>query len=828
MAISTSADLLEDALALHRRGAIAEATARYGDVLRADPGNADAYYYLGMLSCQRGRFAEGAELARKALSNDPRHARAHVLLGGALAAVGQRQDALASYERAIALAPELARAHGNRADILSEFGRFAEAIDSYDRAVALQPDSVEDWFNRGVALAAAGRNDDAMSSFDRAIAGKRDFVQAHLCRAKLLMDLRRYNEALEGVDNALAVNPGLAEAWVGRGNILAELKRYEEALAACDRALAANPAVAETWLDRGNMLYELNRLDDAIASYKRAIGLRPDLAQAWVRLGDSYSKCKQHDEAFAAYEKALGAAPDLAEAWLGCGNVCYARNRFDESFAAYERALALKPELAEAWLGRGNVCFERKRFDEALAAQDKALMLQPRLAEAWYGRGATLFETIHIADAIAAFDKALSIKPDFSSAISQRIFTLDFAQDYGFEEHHQARDHWWREVGSAIAERSHPNHVNTRDPNRRIKIGYVSADFRRHSASLAFKQVLFSHDKTQFEIFGYSSTLLEDSLTEQFRRAADQWRNAAQLSDEALCAQIKADEIDILVDLSGHSLGHRLGAFARKPAPVQVTAWGHATGTGLPTIDYLFADPVVCPPAVRHLFAEKIFDLPCIISIDPLLDQARQSEPPALAKGHVTFGVFNRVSKISDDAVSVWAKILDSVPRSQILMKHTAFDDPAMRNRLLKMFEVRGIAADRLAFLGSTSHQEHLGAFSSVDISLDTFPCNGGISTWESLQMGVPVVGKLGNNISSRVGGAIASSIGLSHWIADSAEGYAAIAEKFASRPDHLKTLRRELPSMISASAAGNSVTYTRAVESAYRTMWTNYCRTAR
>jgi predicted O-linked N-acetylglucosamine transferase (SPINDLY family) len=364
-----------------------------------------------------------------------------------------------------------------------------------------------------------------------------------------------------------------------------------------------------------------------------------------------------------------------------------------------------------------------------------------------------------------------------------------------------------------------------RDPDRRIRIGYVSADYRNHSAALAFRPVLLNHDKAQFEITCYSSTRILDGVTAEFQRAADRWRDVTRISDDALCERVQADGINILVDLSGHSAGTRLGVFARKPAPVQVTAWGHATGTGLPTIDYLFSDPVACPPEVRGLFAEKIFDLPCLISIDPLPEHVMPAALPMLSNGYVTFGVFNRPSRISDEAAALWARILDALPSSRLLMKHGGFDLPSTQARLLERFAAHGIAAERIAFRGATPRLEHFAAFNAIDIALDPFPNSGGISTWEPLQMGVPVVAKLGQGIGGRTAGAILSAVGMTDWVANTTEVYFAIAMKFAAMPEHLDALRRELPLRLADSAAGNSVKYTRAVEAAYRTMWADYCR---
>jgi predicted O-linked N-acetylglucosamine transferase (SPINDLY family) len=460
-----------------------------------------------------------------------------------------------------------------------------------------------------------------------------------------------------------------------------------------------------------------------------------------------------------------------------------------------------------------------------LTAYESALALNPNLAEAWYGSGVALAQSNRLKEALSALDTALSLKPNFPEAISDRIYVLDFTVDAGFQEQQKARDDWWKAIAPGIAERLRAPHSNNRDPGRRLKLGYVSGDFRRHSAAFCFRPLLLNHDKTQFDITCYSTSLLEDDYTEDFRRGSDRWRNVVQSTDDELYKQIQTDQIDILIDLSGHTLGNRLDVFARKPAPVQISEG--ATGTGLPMIDYLTSNPVVIPQAVRHMFAEKIVDLPAVMTIEPLPDQLGPSDPPVLSRGYITFGVFNRVGKISDEVISHWARILHAVPLSRILLKHLELDDVSTRDRLSGQFALHGIAAERVAFLGATGRSDHLTAFKDIDISLDPFPYNGGISTLESLQMGVPVVAKLGNSVSSRSAGAILSSVGMGDWVADSVEDYQAIAVRFASMPDRLKILRYELPARVSASAAGNPLTYTRAIEAVYRKTWADYCRTA-
>ncbi len=413
MTVASTIDLLQEGVSLHRRGAVAEAAARYSEVLRRDPANADAHYYLGMLACQQQLFAEGAEHARQALANDPRHARAHVLLGRALSALGRNAEALACFDRAIASAPDLAPAHSHRADVLSDMGRTAEAVESYDRALALTPDAVEDWFNRGVALAALGRHQEALASFDRAIALHPGAAQPHLHRAKALSELRRQEAALQAVDSALAVERDLPDAWLGRGNILHGLKRSDDALAAYDRASTLKPDLAAAWLGRGNVLCERRQFADALSAYDRALAIEPDLAGAWLGRGNVFRELRRYDDALTAYDKALAFNSDFADAWYGRGNILFTMRRDLEALSCFDRAISLNKDFAEAYYanslaklvsgdyGEGWQQYEwrwrsrltdasRRSFDQPLWLGDRDLANQTILIHAEQGFGDTI------------------------------------------------------------------------------------------------------------------------------------------------------------------------------------------------------------------------------------------------------------------------------------------------------------------------------------------------------------------------------------------------------------------------------------------------------
>jgi predicted O-linked N-acetylglucosamine transferase (SPINDLY family) len=679
--------------------------------------------------------------------------------------------------------------------------------------------------NRAFLLHQAGRIADAQALCREIIEhAPRHFDALHLLGVTEYQN-GRHEEADRLLQQALLIEPRSAAACSNHGIVLHELKRYDAALARFDKAIALKPDYAEAFSNRAMTLIELGRLVEAVASCERALALRPNYPEAYSNRGNALCQLRRYDEALANCDKAVALRPGYADALSNRGDALIELGRFDEALASYDRAIALKPKLAAAWVGRGNVFLNLNRYAEAFAAFQQALAVKSDSLKALAQLAHYYERQGRMQEAIACYDRVLAVKPDFPEVISNKIFALDLVPQAGFVEHQQARTDWWQKVGAKIAAQSSPHHANDRDPGRRIVLGYVSADFRRHSAATIFWPVLANHDKSRFEVICYSCSTIRDDITRNFENVADRFIDVSQSSDEELAARVHADKVDILIDLSGHSGGNRLRAFARKPAPVQVTAWGHGTGTGLPTIDYLFSDPVTIPETARSLYAEKICDLPCVImSALPPIELPR-GDPPFMTNGFVTFSVFNRIAKVSDDAVAACARVLHGVSDAGLLMKDGAYDEPQMRDLMRQRFAAHGIAGERIDFLGSSPREQHLVAFGKSDVALDPFPQNGGVSTWEALHMGVPVVAKLGHTAPSRLSGAILTSVGMADWVAASVDDYVALAVKFAGTPDLLTSLRRELPEKVAAAPAGNPALYTRAVERAYRTMWEEYCR---
>ena len=703
---------------------------------------------------------------------------------------GQLAEAEVGYRKVLKKRPNNFAALHMLAVCEHQNGNFEAALRLLKRALLIDPQLAAAHSNLGAVLQAMQRHDEALASFDKSIALQSDFADAHYNRGSLLLELGSFDEAIISLDQALAISPNHANALNNQGQALHGLGNFTEAIASFTAALKLSPTHTEALVNRGCALVELRRVDEAIADFSLSLAIAPERAAAWANRGEALR-------------------------FLG---------RLNEALADSDRALATNPMLPEAWIGRSSILMQMEKVTDALAACQRALAISPASAKALgqLGRCHSLLGDTEAT--IACFDRALAIKPDDGTVLSNRIFALDFSENGDFGLHQEARSQWWRRIGSKIAAEQPVHHENDRDPRRRIVLGYVSADFGHHSAAHSFRPVLLHHDKSKFEVICYSSSPTDDEVTASFRNAADRWRDVLQWSDERLAQCIRADKVDILIDLSGHTEGSRLRTFARKPAPIQVTAWGHATGTGLPTVDYILSDPVAIPAEVRHLYAERIQDLPCAIIIEPPPAGLHSSEPPVTSNGYLTYGVFNRVSKLSNAAIAVWARILQSDGRSRLLIKHQLIDDASIRSMLLEKFAFHGIAPDRISLMGSTSREQHLAAYRQVDICLDPFPHGGGVSTWETLYMGVPVVAKLGNGVTSRVGGAILSAIGMTDWVATDDDQYVAIALR--STPDSLRKIRHELPDLIDRRCG--PAAYTREVEAAYRMMWEKWCAETR
>ena len=593
--------------------------------------------------------------------------------------------------------------------------------------------------------------------------------------------------------------------------------------AAYRRILDLDPANIAAHNNLGNVLLALGRASEAEPHYRRALSLMPGLAVGHNHLGKALTALGHPADAEHCHRRACELDPGLAEAHIDLANLLVPAGRIDEAATFYAQAIALKPESAELHNSLGAVLAMRGRHDQALRSFMRARELNPGLAEAHCNLGSAFKIAGRFDEAEESLRQALALNPNMVTAHSNLIFLLDLLERCDAREQQGERARWYQQHAARFSQSIAP-HDNTRDPERRLRIGYVSADFREHSAFYAFSPVLFRHNRAAFDVVCYSGVRVEDQLTARMKQSADAWRPTVGMSDEALAEQIRGDGIDILVDLSGHSEDNRLLVFARKPAPIQVTAWGHPTGTGLPTIDYFLADPVLVPAKIRPLLAEKVFDLPCERCYDPPEYLPAVTPPPSLAGHPFTFAHFNRVEKISNTVVRLWSRILAALPGARLFVKDSMLEYPNVQEWLLQKMGAAGIAPERVRLLGKTSHREQLAIYADVDVCLDPFPQGGAISTAEALWMGVPVVSLYGWTIVSRQGAMNLVALEMEDWIAHSEDDYVRIAVAAAGDLPRLSALRQGLRLRIANYPFGDLPRFTRAVERGYRTMWREWC----
>ncbi len=711
----------------------------------------------------------------------------------------------------------LAQARG-----LQSRGALREAERLYEDILAKRPFEFDALHLLGVLRMQQGRPSDALALLSAALKVKPNSAEALSNSAVVLMSLDRHQEALVALDRVLAVASANGGAHFNRGVALMNLGRNADAVESYRRALAIIPDHFETNFNLGNSLAALGRHDEALACYDKALALNPDFLDAHTNRGNALTELARYQEAVNAYTSVLSRRPGDVRTLSNRATAFKQLGQYEQALADYERVLAIDPQHADALYNRGNALIDLGRSDEAIVSLRRALAANPARSDIHSSQAHALFDARRPDEAIRDFRRAIDIAHDDAGAHCSLIFALNFDPDATTADQQAERARW-----AARYEQAFPavhRHGNAADPDRRLRVGYVSSHFRHQAATYAFGGVIVSHDRAQFDVTCYSDTVAEDDLTARLRTNVDRWRETSGLSDDELAQLIRSDQIDILVDVVGHMRGNRLAVFARKPAPVQVTGWGEPTGTGLKAMDYLLADPVLVPAAERSLLTERVYDLPNFLSYWTPEPLPEPGPLPAMANGYVTFGSFNRFAKVLDPVLRCWAAILRAVPQSRLVLKDRLLDQASQTRPMLAVLAEEDIAPERVTFLDQSGRAGHFAAFDAIDLALDPFPHGGGMTTLDALWMGVPVVTWRGRTISSRLAAANLSAVGLTDFVASDRDGYVDLAVAKAGDLPALAQLRATLRGRMANSPVGDPVRYARAVEAAYRDMWRRWC----
>ena len=568
----------------------------------------------------------------------------------------------------------------------------------------------------------------------------------------------------------------------------------------------------------GNRRHRRAELSGKAPSSTKTDQVRATLGQA-VR----FHQAGKLPQAVASYERALALDPNVPEALSNLALALKALGRADDAIARCEQALKLRPDAAEILLNLGMLLREQRRSTEAAAVYRRALAIKPNDPTLLSNLGNALKDQGEFGEAIACFGQALERRPDYRAALSNldnAIFDMHFADRYGNESTLDAARLFARYVEPA---RPRTAFVNVPDPDRRLRVGYVSPDFRNHGVSYFFHGVIANLDPAEVEPYCYGNSTVDDDMTARIRNAAHGFRTIAGLSDAEADAIIQRDQIDILVDLAGHTAGNRLSLFALKPAPVQMLTQGYLDTSGLTAMDYFVTDRWVVPPEDEASFSEKILRLPnahfCFAptGLDIPLTARAAGQP-------LTLGSFNNWNKVSGETIALWARVMAEIPDCRLFLKSGRFDDPVLRTEAIDQLAAHGVGQSRLIVEGFTTREELLAAYNRVDIGLDPFPYNGCTTTIEALWMGVPVVALRGKRSVARASEAILTVVGRPDLVAPDADAYVAVVKALAADRKSLDEMHGTLRAMTESSPICDCRQFARDMVQLYRQMWRTWC----
>jgi protein O-GlcNAc transferase len=813
----------DQAVQHHQSGRLLEAEQLYQQILKQNPNHAGAMHYLGVIALQTGRTDAAVDLIAQALALNPKYDAAHTNLGNALRKQGRLDAAIAAYRQSISLNPNVPEAHRSLGTALREKGDLDGAIAAYRQAISLRPNYADAYNNLGNALKAAGKSDNAISAFRQAIALNPNLPEAHNNLGNALTDSHQLDEAIAAYRRAIALRPDYADAHSNLALGLREKGQIKEAIAECRRAIQLKPDSAEAHGNLGIALRDNGQLDEAIAECRLAISLNPNLPEAQSNLGQALTDKGQFDEAIRALHRAIALRPEYPDAQMHLGNALKGKGQMTEAVAALRQVIALKPESADAYSSLGDVLKEMNQPEDAIAAYQQAIALNPNLPETRNNLGNALRDKAQLDEAIAEYRRALTINPTLARAHSNLILTLQYHPAYDAQSIAEELDTWNRRHAEPLRKNFQP-HPNDRDPDRRLRIGYFSPDFREHVVGRNLLPLFRNHDHRQFEITCYAQVLSPDASTREFEKLADRWRSTIGMSDEQFAWQIGDDQIDILVDLALHSAGSRLPVFARRPAPVQATFAGYPGSTGLTTIDYRLSDPYLDPPGMdESIYSEKTIRLPdsfwCYeaadvpdVSVNPL---------PARKNGFITFGCLNNFCKINADVLALWAKVLQQTNDSRLLLMAPP---GSHRQRTIDQLSAAEIDPARIEFVPRAPTRKYLELYHRIDLALDTFPWNGHSTSLDSYWMGVPVISRVGQTAVSRAGWCQLSNLGLSELAGQTPEDFIRIAVELAKDLPRLENLRMTLRQRMENSPLMDAPKFARNIEAALRRMWQTWC----
>jgi len=787
----TVRDGLEEALEHHRAGRLQQAEQIYRQLIAAAPMQADPYHLIGVIATQVGKHEAALDYVKKAIQLNPFAPVYQNTLGVAYDGMGRTDEALTAFEQAVTIKGDYAEAYFNLARLQDRRGMRDKAMVNCRNALRANPNYIDALCLMGQFEANSNRLEEAADLYRQALRLSPDNLNALNGLGSVRLNQQRFPEAAERLQRVAQMAPNRPDVHYHLGLALQQMGKLDEAEQSHRRSLSLNPNSSETHNNIGICLALRGRLEEAIFEFREAIRLRPDHFEAHSNLGNVLLTQAKYHDAVACYRESLKYNSQNPLAYNNLSAALAPLGFLHEAAQCGELAVKLKFDYPDAHNNLGNIYKDLGWFDKSYASSREAIRQ----------------------------------RPDYASSHSNLVMTLNY--DPRCTQEQIAAEHWvWYEQQAAKLPRP-TSYRNSRDPERPIRIGYISPDYRQHPVADFLSPILENHDRQQYPTVLYSNSGASDQRTQYVRSLVEGWRVVLGRTDYEIAAQVQADEIDILVDLTGHTAHNRLVTFGLKPAPVQVTYLGYPTGTGLPTMDYLLTDAIVDRPEDEACYVEKLVRLDgCFSCWRPWESVPEPSPSPAARNGYVTFGSAHAIMKLNPLVLKLWADLLKAVPSSKLLLARTTLRGPT-RDQVVNELAKYGIGEDRLDIRAQwMTPAGHWEVYRDIDISLDVFPWCGHTTACESLWMGVPIVTLEGNRHAGRMVASVLTAVGLTDWIARSPDEYLRIALGKASNIGELASLRERLRGQMAASPLCDGRSFTTRLETVYRQMWRTWCAT--
>ena len=702
---------------------------------------------------------------------------------------------------------------------LHQQGRLSEAVKLYRSLIDTNPRNSHALHLLGLIEAGARNFTEARPLLSRAVSLEPSNIQLLENYATILFQMGEYHSALDTSAKGLVVNAASGPLLYVNAVALFKLDRFGEALAQFDKLLARDPRNLAAINERGSVLAKLGRHDEALVSFEKALSLDPAYTEAHLNRAALFAEQDRYHEALAAYDRLLGLKPDLALAWLGRGNLLAGLQRDDEATAAYDRAIALDGTLADAWVRRGDLALHRRRFPEALTAYDKAFALKPDLAAVeglrlhckmqlcdWSNFDTEREHLIASVQANRPASQPLALLAIPSSAEQQ----LQCAKAWIAHQHPSAPNAIWRG--------EHYDH-------ERIRIAYMSGDFREHAISHLIAGLFECQNRSRFEITALSNGPVDNSdLRRRIMASVDRFIDIRAQTDEQVAKLIRSSEIDLLVDVSGLTVHARTNVLARRPAPIQINYLGYPGTMGAPYVDYIIADRVLIPEQQKHFYSEKIVFLPHTYQANDakrsIPEQAFSRDKLGLPPAGVVFCCFNNCYKITPHVFDSWMRILKGVDNSVLWLFEENETAPV---NLRREAAARAVNPERLLFAKRMPHDQHMARLRMADLLLDTAPYNAHTTGSDALWAGVPIVTCIGETFAGRVAASLLTAIGVPELVTSTAQAYEALAIELAENPARLAAVKQKLSGNRLTTPLFDTPRYTRHVEAAYIAMYERF-----